>query len=99
MSGCWFYILWRADGSYYAGTSRSEDMETRIGHHNQGYVGGSTTKRRPVTLVYSSHFDSIADAIAYERQVGRLVESQEGSLDKRRFRSSSRIVEKLSLAS
>jgi putative endonuclease len=69
MSGCWFYILQCADGSYYAGSSRSQDMETRIGHHNQGYFGGSTTKRRPVTLVYSSHFDSIADAIAYESQV------------------------------
>jgi putative endonuclease len=69
MDGCWFYILRCADGSYYTGTSRSDDLETRISQHNQGTYGGFTAKRRPVTLVYSAQFDSIVDAIAYERQV------------------------------
>jgi putative endonuclease len=69
MSGCWFYILHCADSSYYTGTSRSDKLETRISQHNQGTFGGYTEKRRPVTLVYSVHFDSITDAIAYERQV------------------------------
>ena len=69
MSGCWFYILCCADGSYYTGTSRSDDLETRISQHNQGSFGGYTAKRRPVTLVYSAHFERITDAIAYERQV------------------------------
>jgi putative endonuclease len=69
MDGCWFYILHCADGSYYTGTSRSQDLETRIGQHNEGTFGGYTAKRLPVTLVYSAHFDSIVDAIAYERQV------------------------------
>jgi len=55
--------------------------------------GGYRTKRPPVALVYSAHFDSIVDAIAYERQVN----GQERGLDRKRFRSSSRIVEKLSL--
>jgi putative endonuclease len=69
MDGCWFYILRCADGSYYTGTSRSDDLETRVSQHNQGYFGGYTSKRRPVVLVYSVHFDKIVDAIAYERQV------------------------------
>ena len=63
------YILRCADGSYYIGTSRSEDLETRISQHNQGTFGGYTANRRPVTLVYSAQFDNIVDAIAYERQV------------------------------
>jgi len=69
MDGCWFYILHCADGSYYIGTSRAADLETRISQHNQGTFGGYTAKRRPVTLVYSAQFDNIVDAIAYERQV------------------------------
>ena len=69
MDGCWFYILRCADGSYYVGTSRSQDLETRISQHNQGIFGGYTAKRRPVVLVCSAHFASIIDAIAYERQV------------------------------
>jgi putative endonuclease len=69
MDGCWFYILRCADGSYYTGTSRSKDLKTRVSQHNQGIFGGYTGKRRPVALVYSAHFDSIVDAITYERQV------------------------------
>ncbi len=69
MDGCWFYILSCADGSYYTGTSRAEDLETRVSQHNQGTFGGYTANRRPVALVYAAHFDIIADAIAYERQV------------------------------
>ena len=69
MHGCWFYILRCADGSYYTGTSRSDDLETRVSQHNQGWFGGYTARRRPVDLAYSAHFNSIVDAIAYERQV------------------------------
>jgi len=69
MQGCWFYILHCADGSYYVGTSRLENLETRVSQHNQGLFGGYTAKRSPVTLVYSAHFDRITDAVAYERQV------------------------------
>jgi putative endonuclease len=69
MQGCWFYILRCADGSYYIGTSRLEELETRVSQHNEGLFGGYTAKRRPVTLVYSAHFDRVTDAIAYERQV------------------------------
>lgn len=69
MGGCWFYILRCADGSYYIGTSRHDDLETRVSQHNQGLFDGYTSRHRPVTLVYAAHFERITDAIAYERQV------------------------------
>jgi putative endonuclease len=57
-----------ADGSYYVGTARN-GLELRVAEHNAGTFGGYTAKRRPVNLIFSQHFDSIADAIAAERQV------------------------------
>ncbi len=69
MSGCWLYILRCADGSYYVGTSRADDLDTRVSQHNLGTFCGYTAKRRPVMLVYSAHFETITDAIACERQV------------------------------
>jgi putative endonuclease len=69
MSGCWLYMLRCADGSYYVGTSRADDLDTRISQHNLGTFGGYTARRRPVTLVYSAQFENITEAIACERQV------------------------------
>jgi putative endonuclease len=69
MAGCWLYMLRCADGSYYVGSSRADDLDTRISQHNQGTFPGYTARRRPVTLVYSAHFDSITDAVVSERQV------------------------------
>ena len=64
----WLYMLRCADGSYYVGTTRDR-LERRIGEHQAGTFGGYTLRRRPVTLVYSQHFDRIEDAIAAERQI------------------------------
>jgi putative endonuclease len=69
MPGCWLYILRCADDSYYVGTSRAEELDTRVSQHQQGTFGGYTASRRPVALVYSSHFDRIDEAIASERQI------------------------------
>jgi putative endonuclease len=69
MPGCWLYILKCADGSYYVGTTRADDLETRVSQHQQGTFGGYTSARRPVTLVYSQHFDEVRQAIALERQI------------------------------
>src|SRR5215210_6167738 len=68
LEGCWLYILRCSDGSYYTGT-RHDDLDTRVSQHNLGTFEGYTTKRRPVTLVYSAHFEGIVDAIAAERQI------------------------------
>ena len=67
-SGAWLYILRCADGSYYTGTTRAT-LELRLAEHNSGHYDGYTSKRQPVTLVYSQWFERITDAIAAERQV------------------------------
>jgi putative endonuclease len=68
VSGAYLYILRCADGSYYVGTTR-KSVEERVGEHNTGLLGGYTSKRRPVTLAFAEHFDTITDAIAVERQL------------------------------
>jgi len=64
----YLYILRCADGSYYVGTAR-DGLERRVGEHQAGAFGGYTSRRRPVTLVFSQHFQRITDAISAERQV------------------------------
>jgi putative endonuclease len=67
-TGAWLYILRCADGSYYVGTTR-KSLDERLGEHNAGLYDGYTARRRPVTLVFAQHFETITDAIAAERQV------------------------------
>jgi len=62
------YILRCADGGYYVGNTRSS-LETRIGQHNEGTLGGYTSKRRPVELVFAQEFDRLTDAFAAERRI------------------------------
>jgi len=66
--GAYVYILRCADGSYYCGTAR-HGMELRVAEHNSGVLGGYTSMRRPVVLMYSEWFQRITDAIAAERQI------------------------------
>jgi len=66
--GACLYILRCADGSYYVGTTR-KSPEERLGEHNAGLYRGYTAMRRPVTLVFDQHFETITDAIAAERQI------------------------------
>src|SRR5262245_60033211 len=66
--GAYLYMLRCSDSSYYVGTSRI-DLEVRVAQHNAGSFAGYTSTRRPVSLIFSQHFDSITDAIAAERQV------------------------------
>ena len=63
------YMLLCADGSYYVGSARGESLDKRIGEHQAGTLGGYTSTRRPVRLVYQEHFDRITDAIAAERRI------------------------------
>ena len=66
--GAYVYRLRCVDGSYYVGSAR-HGLERRVGEHNEGVYGGYTSTRRPVTLVWADHFQSITDAIAVERQI------------------------------
>ncbi|WP_421787306.1 GIY-YIG nuclease family protein [Hyphobacterium sp.] len=65
----WVYILRCADGSYYTGTHRGEDMSQRVAEHQAGCFGGYTASRRPVELVWADWSFQLADAVAFERQV------------------------------
>ena len=66
--GAHVYILKCADGSYYLGSARL-GLDRRISEHNSGTLGGYTSKRLPVTLIWAERFLNITDAIAVERQI------------------------------
>jgi predicted GIY-YIG superfamily endonuclease len=68
VGGAYLCILRCADGKYYVGTTR-KSLEERLGEHNAGLHKGFTAVRRPVTMVFAQHFQTITDAIASERQV------------------------------
>ncbi|ABD85951.1 GIY-YIG nuclease family protein [Rhodopseudomonas palustris] len=67
--GIFVYMLRCADGSYYVGSATGDDLAPRVAQHDAGSYPGYTSTRRPVTLVWSEHFDRITDAIAVERQI------------------------------
>jgi putative endonuclease len=67
-AGAYLYILRCADGRYYVGTAR-KSLDERLAEHNTGLHGGYTAMRRPVTMVFAQHFETITDAVAAERQV------------------------------
>jgi putative endonuclease len=77
--GAYLYLLRCADGSYYAGTTRTS-LEMRVAQHNDGTFGGHTATRRPVVLVYHQEFERITDAIAAERQVKRWTRAKKEAL-------------------
>lgn len=61
-------IVQCSDGFYYTGVTN--DVDRRVEEHNEGLDPGSFTfKRRPVILKYYEHFQSIKNAIAYEKQL------------------------------
>jgi putative endonuclease len=67
---CFLYILKCADGSYYTGTYRGDNLDTRISEHNKAhYENAYTTTHRPVELMFAEEFANITDAIAAERKI------------------------------
>jgi predicted GIY-YIG superfamily endonuclease len=65
----WVYILKCADGSYYTGCTT--DLLQRFGQHQSGELGGYTSTRRPLEMVWSSEFDDINQAISLEQRLKR----------------------------
>ncbi|OYX29929.1 MAG: hypothetical protein B7Y99_12365 [Caulobacterales bacterium 32-69-10] len=63
----WTYILRCADGSYYVGCTT--DLDQRLGQHADGTLGGYTSTRRPLELVWSVEVPTIHEAIETERQI------------------------------
>jgi len=59
-----------ADGAYYVGSFRGEDLNWRVQQHNEGaYPTAWTYKRRLVELVWAEHFDLFIEAFTVERQL------------------------------
>ena len=63
----WAYMLQCADQSYYTG--HTDDLERRIGEHQSGMIKGYTSKRLPVTLIWTQEFPSREEALAAELQI------------------------------
>jgi putative endonuclease len=67
--GAFVYMLRCSDNSYYVGSATGDDLTRRVAEHETGAYPGYTFSRRPVSLVWSEHFERITDAIAVERQI------------------------------
>jgi putative endonuclease len=67
--GIYVYMLRCSDNSYYVGSATGDDLTNRVNQHNLGSFKGYTFSRRPVTLVWSEHFEVITDGIVVERQI------------------------------
>ena len=65
----WVYILQCRDNSYYVGCTTN--IDTRIGQHRAGTFEGYTSTRLPVEVVYVAEFQSLHDAIDWERRLKR----------------------------
>lgn len=64
------YILQCANGAYYVGSHRGDDVMSRVHEHNEGLDPKAYTfKRRPVELVWSEDFEDPEDMVAAERRL------------------------------
>lgn len=61
------YLLRCNDGSYYAG--HTDDLDVRMAQHSSGALGGYTSKRLPVHLVWTETFPTRDEAFAAERRI------------------------------
>jgi len=61
------YLLRCSDGSYYVG--HTDDLEARMAQHQSGALGGYSSKRLPVSLLWSEKFQTRDDAFAAERKL------------------------------
>lgn len=75
------YILRCSDGSYYTGVTNN--VELRFAQHADGEDPSSYTfRRRPLKLVYSSEFNDVTEAIAWEKTVKRWTRAKKEALIK-----------------
>ena len=74
----WVYILRCADGSYYTGLTTALDQ--RMAQHRAGTFDGYTASRLPLDCVWTGAFQSIHEAIDYERRVKRWTRAKKEAL-------------------
>src|SRR3546814_343110 len=63
----WTYLLHCADRSYYTG--HTDDLDKRVYQHNEGILGGYTSTRRPVELVWAEGFETREEAKTAELKI------------------------------
>ena len=69
------YILKCVDQTLYVGSTT--DLKKRLQRHNHAKAGAHYTKiRRPVVLVYSEQFATLAEARAREAEIKRLTRAK-----------------------
>ncbi|GAA0707844.1 GIY-YIG nuclease family protein [Dokdonella soli] len=56
-------------GNGVLGVHATDNLEHRIGTHHAGTLGGYTSTRRPVALVWSQEFTTCEEALAAEQQI------------------------------
>jgi len=61
------YMLRCVDGTYYVG--HTDNLDRRIGEHEEGGKCAYTETRRPVRLIWSQEFSTRAEALGAELQV------------------------------
>ncbi len=61
------YILRCVDSTYYV--DHTDDLDRRFAQHQSGELGGYTSKRLPVELVYSSDFPTREEAFGAEQRI------------------------------
>ncbi|HEX2813811.1 MAG TPA: GIY-YIG nuclease family protein [Sphingopyxis sp.] len=77
----WTYILLCADGLYYTG--HTDNLEYRIGQHQSGQIGGFTSSRLPVRLMWSQDFPSRYEALDAEMRIKKWSRAKKEALIRR----------------
>jgi predicted GIY-YIG superfamily endonuclease len=78
MKPFWVYMLRCRDNSYYVG--HTDDLELRMAQHHDGTLGGYTSRRRPVELVWSQKLDTRDEALQREMQLEGWSRAKKGAL-------------------
>lgn len=63
----WVYILKCSDGRYYTG--HTDNLDRRIAEHQHGGHCDFTSRRRPVTLMWSDSFQTRIEALEAEIRI------------------------------
>ena len=63
----WVYMLRCSDGSFYTG--HTDNLELRLAQHETGEIGGYTSTRLPVELMFTQPCVTREEALAAERQI------------------------------
>ena len=80
------YILECSDGSFYVGSTWLRDVEERVRQHNTDDLGAAyTRRRRPVRLAWAAHFESMAEAFAFEKRIQGWSRAKRAALINGRF--------------